>query len=251
MKASTVAALERINREFYRLRAREFSDTRKQPWPGWQRVSDLARKHLGPGRISVLDLGCGNGRFGTELDRLLGSAGLEISCLGIDSSVPLLGLAAAKSGSIGVGEQSFVAGDLVHRPLAQLAGRARFDLIVNFGLMHHIPSQRARAQLLAASAEHLRIGGLMAVSFWQFGGLERFENRTISWLGCQDVDPEDLEAGDRLLAWGESGAARYCHFTSPAEAEALVGPLGLEEISSFRSDGKTDDLNLYWVGHNT
>ncbi|MCP4203997.1 MAG: class I SAM-dependent methyltransferase [bacterium] len=259
MKASTVAALERINREFYRRRAAEFSDTRSRPWPGWQRVLELVRRNLDSQRISILDLGCGNGRLLPELGRALGGDKQEVSYLGVDVSAPLLAIA-ARAGqadrAAALRVPRLVAADLVARPLAELEPAASFDLIFNFGLMHHVPSFGARRRLLAESAGRLRPGGVLAVSFWQFGDRERFRRRLVSWRAAADrVDPGDLEAGDCLLAWGDSGAVRYCHFANEAEAEALVEELELERLSSFREDGVSRDLNLYYVlrkrGHNT
>lgn len=249
MKASTVAALERINRDFYRQRASEFSDTRKQPWPGWQRVLELARRNLGTHRISILDLGCGNGRLLGELGRVLGGANVEISYLGIDVSLPLLALAAGAAHSAGLPASRLMAADLVQRPLAELESATGFDLILNFGLMHHLPSRRVRRRLLAESSLRLRDGGVMAVSFWQFGDKERFRRRFVPWRddAAHGVDPRDLEAGDHLLAWADSGAARYCHFADAQEAEALVTELELKRLSSFREDGNSRDLNLYHV----
>jgi len=258
MKASTVAALERINQAFYSRRASEFSDTRKQPWPGWRRVLELARDYLKGSRISVLDLGCGNGRFFDELGPALGSPKVEISYLGIDASWPLLTLAARTVAAGGWSTSRLVVADLVHRPLAELEAATRFDLIVNFGLMHHVPSRKARRRLLVACAGRLRQGGVLAVSFWQFGDRERFRRRFLPWRDAAEggpdapaalaaIDERDLEAGDHLLAWGDAGAVRYCHFADEREAGALVAELGLEPLSSFREDGGSGNLNLYKV----
>lgn len=258
MKASTVAALERINREFYHRRALEFSDSRSHGWPGWQLVLELARGHLRSERISVLDLACGNARFLPQLERLVSAAGPNVRYLGVDASVALLALAARAADAPRASKQAtgfepinrrLFAADLVHRPLAQLDPSARFDLIVSFGLMHHIPSRARRLRLLKTSAERLSPGGLLAVSFWQFGDKERFQDRFRPWNDPEagGVDPEDLEDGDSLLAWGDAGAVRYCHFASPIEARSLVEGLGLDAIASFTADGSTKDLNLYWV----
>jgi len=247
MKASTVAALERINRDFYTRRAAEFSDTRKQPWPGWQRVLAIAREHIDTRRISILDLGCGNGRFRAELASAFGSAGADIVYLGIDASLPLLALARSGASPECPFETRLIAGDLVRRPLDELGTSARFDLILNFGVMHHVPSRAARGRLLAASARLLRPGGLLAVSFWQFGDRMRFRRRALPWRERPElgVDEADLEAGDHLLSWGDAGELRYCHYADPQEAGELVSALGLEPLASFSDDGRTRDLNLY------
>ena len=38
MNQETVQALHRINRDFYRRCAAEFSASRRRPWPGWERA---------------------------------------------------------------------------------------------------------------------------------------------------------------------------------------------------------------------
>lgn len=246
MRASTVAILDRINRQFYRARAGEFSATRRRAWPGWDRLLDLASERLLPSAssdgLAVLDLGCGNGRL---LPRLSAKLGPAISYLGIDLSVPLL----ARASSLHrLEEATFVAADLMARPPAPLAAGGRFDLIAAFGLLHHVAGRERRRELLREAARRLRPGGLLAVSFWQFGELERFERRFLPWSELPEgsrVDESDLEPGDHLLAWGEGGAARYCHYASPDEADALMGALDLEPVARFRADGSTGELNLY------
>ncbi len=70
MRAETAAALKRINRHFYSRHAAEFSARREAPWPGWRRVAEGVerRRQDRAGVISVLDLGCGNGRLARFLD---------------------------------------------------------------------------------------------------------------------------------------------------------------------------------------
>ena len=59
MKDDTARRLLAINRSFYQRHAADFARTRRQAWAGWQRLLPLLR-----GRARLLDVGCGNGRFG-------------------------------------------------------------------------------------------------------------------------------------------------------------------------------------------
>lgn len=239
MKASTVAILDGINREFYRTRAAEFSRTRKRPWPGWQRVFEVVERHHDRARIPVLDLGCGNGRL---LPELIGAFGSRIDYLGIDASLPLLAEARGRR----LDRASFVAADLVSTGTREIGQTGRFDLVLAFGLLHHLPSFALRRDLLVRAAELLARDGFLAVSFWQYGARGRFRSRILSWRE-HGVDPEAVERGDHLLAWGDRGAVRYCHFADPEEAEELVASVGLETVANFSSDGESGDLNLYFV----
>jgi SAM-dependent methyltransferase len=256
MRRETVQALDRINREFYLAQGDEFDATRQRPWSGWRRVVERFRssRPAGHGAHSILDVGCGNGRFAdflaTELDE-----GWEYT--GIDASPVLLSSARSSAPSRQHSQQDnrqpgwrvvladVATGDL---PLARRDGV--FDLIAVFGLMHHVPSWERRRSLLVELAEHLSPGGMLAVSFWQFGVDSRFDRRTLEWreynaTTSNPVSLEDLETGDRLLRWSDGAGVRYCHFAGPAEASELTAASGLARLETFRADGASGELNLY------
>ena len=67
-----IRRLNQINHDFYRVTAAEFDQTRTQPWPGWHKLlSYIERIAHRSSTVTVLDVGCGNGRFGVFLhDRL-------------------------------------------------------------------------------------------------------------------------------------------------------------------------------------
>ena len=261
MNEKTVQTLTRLNAEFYKRWAEEFSRTRQASWPGWARVLTTwqRRLQLSPGRIapSILDLGCGNGRFGVYLED---SLDLPFEFRGVDASRTLLEMAQRRVPAAGRGSFSFEALDLVAAPLADLLSDHHFDLIVLFGVFHHIPSSRRRESLLQELKLHLAPGALVAVSFWQFAARDRWRRRIVPWevynrLAPEPVDRAQLEDGDYLLAWGElvgaggvgEASLRYCHFADPEEAGRLVDGSGLEIVESFVSDGETGDLNLYYL----
>ena len=67
MNRVTVERLIALNREFYRSRAAEFDVSRRNPWPGWARVLDAIDRTR---NVAILDVGCGNGRFGLFAEEL-------------------------------------------------------------------------------------------------------------------------------------------------------------------------------------
>lgn len=243
MNRPTADRLSAINRRFYRDFAAEFDATRDAPWPGWERVLRPVERTR---QICILDVGCGNGRFGRFAERRLGRS---IRYFGVDSSPELLRAASRDAGR----QWSLLEGDALDGEWpAEVASRS-FDLVACFGLMHHIPGEANRRAVAERTAERVGEGGWLAVSFWQFGADERFDGRIVSWdEAAPGLDEEELEPGDRLLRWGqapqgdrEPRPVRYCHHCPPEEADRLTRGLGLELGDRYLSDGRTDDLNLY------
>lgn len=255
MNDATAAALNRINRNFYRLFSRTFSETRSRPWDGWQRVVDSFRHewrlHEQPPLVpSILDVGCGNGRFGIYLSQHLPH---PYRYLGVDASADLLSEARQRLASESRGQWELLELDLLSGDVGAVWRRHAFHFIAVFGVLHHLPGIERRRQLLAALAGRLAPRGVLALSFWQFAARARFRRRIIPWpehnLGSDEpIDVDQLEPGDFLLAWGqEPSARRYCHYASPQEAAELVGSLGLTKIVRFRADGESGELNLYYL----
>ena len=173
MDEKTIRALNAINRSFYRDAAAEFSATRRDPWPGWQRLPPLIEEHL-PGRdLHVLDVGCGNGRFAAFLAGALPERRApSLRYCGIDASAPLL--AAVRARQLPFAEVETRLADVVETPIEEPLGARRFSLIAVFGVLHHVPGERRRRRLLqvarraprarrAAGARDLAVRGVPAL----------------------------------------------------------------------------------------
>jgi SAM-dependent methyltransferase len=278
MQEATRRALNALNRTFYDRRGETFDATRDHPWPGWPRALAAAlpdRMGVAEGDaetpappLRVLDLGCGNGRFAHFLmHRGLG----PVEYLGLDSSEPLLESArktlrrAPRDFFVQLAELDFVQGTVAndgraddHRHTEDTGPESippgPFDLIVLFGVLHHVPGEDMRRRLVAALADRLAPGGALVLTAWQFGRDARFE-RTM--LGATELaarapelgfDPADLEPGDHLLGFGgDDSVPRFCHFVDEAELDRLWEGLPLVELARFRDDGRSADLNAYRV----
>ncbi|MBC7810451.1 MAG: class I SAM-dependent methyltransferase, partial [Burkholderiales bacterium] len=231
MDDTTVRRLNDINREFYRITAADFDQTRQQAWPGWERL--LPYLDVSSQALSVLDVGCGNGRFGLFLASSVGAAHeppLRILYHGIDNNAALLSraqhsLAALPNISSTLEERDIVDGYIVE----DLPSTGRYDLVALFGVLHHVPDFERRKTLLRTLAERVRPGGVLAFACWRFYEELRWRERITPW-------PDDLadkvEAGDYLLDWrrGET-ALRYCHYVDDAEHAALIAATGLNEVA--------------------
>ena len=244
MDAATIARLNDLNRRFYRRHAAAFDAKRRAPWPGWERI--VASPAAG-GRPAILDVGCGNARYGLEAERRLGR---PVDYVGLDASRELLRLARARTPS----HWRFVEADFVACGLP-LARECRFDLVTCFGVLHHVPGEAVRAALLTSLAARLAPGGRLAVSFWRFGERRRFRGRALDrhapggWP-VEGLDTSELEANDYRLPWGEERPDRpwrYCHWVDGEEIERLVTGIGLRRLDEYTADGRSGDLNHYCV----
>lgn len=229
MDATTIQRLNNINREFYRSTAADFDATRGQAWPGWERLLPYLQTSL-----SVLDVGCGNGRFGLFLAEKLGSG---LTYHGMDNNRALLDYAQQALSTHPDIAFTLEERDIVENPPSASA----YDLVAAFGLLHHVPGATQRQDFVRALAERVTVGGLLAFACWRFYDYERFRKRIVPW-------PEgfQVEAHDYLLDWRRGTTAlRYCHYVNDAEQAALEAATGLAIVENWRADGFTEEVNAY------
>jgi SAM-dependent methyltransferase len=254
MDRATRLALNAVNREFYARVAPEWSETRRTPWPGFARVLACLRAQTAAGSgaaqssgmpLRVLDVGAGDGRFA---EYLRGAWSEDVDYCGLDASGDLL--AHAQRRNLGP-HWRFVQSDFVQAPPCAALPPGPFDLIAVLGVLHHVPGQLARCELVRALAARMAPHGLLAVTFWRLTDDPRFASRVIPWAvhnatAHTPIPQEQLELGDTLLRWGAGSAPpRYCHFPSGVETEALLAATELRVVERFRADGRGDRLNEY------
>lgn len=258
MRVQTITALNQLNRDFYQQISRDFSESRNFSWQGWHKLLKfLPRKK----QLRILDLGCGNGRLVEFLGKELKQ---NFSYLGLDNSTALLKIAQQQ-----FSQQKFIFCDLVENYLQEQEtfnlGKEKFDLIVAFGLTHHLPSQRLRQKFLQNLKKHLAPNGLIVLTVWQFAQEKQRFQKNI--LNVQKISKNrkiklcrklqliklllQLERNDYLLDWRRGSKAgqyfRYCHFISENEMAQLARQAGLQVSNSFFADGKSKQLNQYFL----
>jgi hypothetical protein len=262
MSADTAKTLIGLVSDFYREHHASFSDTRRRPWPGFERCCDAitgvlaspGMPHIGQAQsLVMLDLACGNLRFYDYLAAALPKVSIE--CHAIDLGQVLVPMRP------GISYQSLDILSALADPrcgsLASLLDSPTVDLAVCLGFRHHVPLQDWRRQVLADLLTQTRPGGLAIASFWQYMKSDSLREQArashaeaLSELGAQGRRLEGLGPGDHLLGWqGIAGAWRYCHSFSDSEVDELADSLAGQArlLDRFNSDGRGGGLNAYLV----
>lgn len=229
-----------LNHVFYQTFAEQFAETRTRLQPGVLRILDSVSKDE-----QILDLGCGNGTLALELWRRSHQA----NYIGLDFSPELISIANKNMGKKDAQSDRFT---FLHEDLAtaswekSLTGK-RFDVILAFAVLHHLPGSDMRKDVISKVSAHLPVGGRFIHSNWQFLNSQRLRARIQPWFNI-GLSETDIEPGDYLLDWRRGGTGlRYVHHFTLEELEALAQETGFEILDSFHSDGDGGRLGLYQI----
>lgn len=214
----------------YSIHAHEFSQTRQSPWFGWNKI--LKYKIINP-QSKILDIGCGNGRF---LKFLIDNNIQFESYIGIDNSDELLKIADYQFPNTN-SQISFLNIDVEDETWGEQFQETEFELIIAFGLLHHIRTFKQREQLFQTIEQLLSQDGVAVVTLWQFLLYSRFTSKIKKELGENDFE----------MSFGKKGATRFVHFTSDTELQNILNSTNLEVIEDFLADGDNNKLNRYVV----
>ena len=238
MDEQTIAKLLALNRQFYAAFARPFAASRSLSDPALTSILP----HI-PQRARVLDLGCGNGRLALLLDQERPGA----TYVGVDAAAELIEVARAQVGRLAATTVEFHVADVARPGWSEAFGETTFDCVVILAVLHHVPSQRLRVQVLRESAHLLEPHGRLILSTWQFLDSARLRRKIVDWSEIGIVE-EALEPGDYLLDWKRQGRGlRYCHLVDQAEVERLAAESGLRVRETFRAGGREGNLSLFAV----
>jgi len=225
-----------LNRQFYQTFAVQFSATRQRLQPGVFRLLPSLLKAQ-----SILDLGCGNG----ELARQLGDDRYTGRYVGLDFSPGLLDII-QKSPPAGL-QASFYQADLSESSWVSAVQGQTFDAILAFAVLHHLPGEALRRQILRQVHSLLAPEGVFLFSNWQFLNSERLRQRIQPWEKA-GLSEAEVDNGDYLLDWRSGGTGlRYVHHFHLAELTELAKETAFTILETFYSDGENERLSLYQV----
>ena len=256
-KRHLAQALDEINRRFYDRFADSFHQSRVHGWAGWYEIVDQLPAHP----LRILDLGCGNGRLSQFVETtLIDTHGHEIEHFyGLERCRDLLAFAAQRNTPFPATWSEWSWAPVLNDQSPALAvDHEGVDWVTLFGIMHHVYGYERRLKLLIWAAAHLRVGGVLTISLWDFGAHEKWDKKKLPWVDYAEshgLDLTQLEPGDFLLGWsGMSDTPRYCHWVSREEEQRMLNDVvanaavGLS--AGFRA-GNEGDLNRYWCWKRT
>jgi SAM-dependent methyltransferase len=234
MQDDIIQQLRRLNQEFYQTFASSFAETRGRLQPGvTQTLSQAAAAD------SILDLGCGNG----GVARHLAEFGHTGEYYGLDSSPALIEIAAENCSHP---KAQFFVADLADPDWPRFVPES-FNLVFAFAVLHHIPGQALRIQLLKQIHDLLPAGGRFTLSNWNFPESKRLQKRVLPWSTVA-IEEKDIDPGDALLDWRRDGyGLRYVHHFSEDELKNLAQAAGFSVVQTFYSDGEGGRLGMYQV----
>ncbi|MDX1437390.1 MAG: class I SAM-dependent methyltransferase [Anaerolineales bacterium] len=247
MQPEVADRLVELNHRFYQSFAGPFSESRLRLQPGVVRILEKI-----PNETSVLDLGCGGG----TLAAFLIERGFRGAYLGLDFSPGLLENARESVASAyrhsempasPAARFEFKQADLAGPAWEDGLPREKFEYILAFATLHHIPGAELRLRLLSQIRRHISDDGRFIHSNWQFLNSERLRGRILPWE-LAGLSPDDVDPGDALLDWRRGGEGqRYAHHFLPEELQSLADQSGFTIEAQFFSDGREGNLGLYQV----
>lgn len=207
--------------------AEEFSKTRNTIWEGWIK---LLTHILLIDNLNVLDIGCGNGRF----IRFLVDNNVKFnSYLGVDYSKELLKI--AEYNYTLNPNVKFSTINLLKNWDEKIKKLPKFNLIVAFGVTHHLETAESRELFFKTISEIIERSGYIILSFWKFK-----ENENLFQTAFE------ISSNLYKLKFGKN-ATRICYDFEESEILQLIEKNSLEIIERYFADSKNNRGNEYFV----
>lgn len=202
MKDRTKKEILASVKKTYNSIAKDFSNTRKS---GWQEFEEFL-KYI-KDNDSLVDLGCGNGRFYEFLKDKR-----KVRYLGIDNSKKLLEEAKKLT------KAKFIEGDLLKIPVKT----ASTKVLACIAAFHHLPSRELREKSLKEMHRILKKNGKLLLTVWNLLAQPKYKKEVtkakLKWLTTFGK----YEKRGLLIPWGDEKIPRYYYTFKQREIEKLL-----------------------------
>jgi 2-polyprenyl-3-methyl-5-hydroxy-6-metoxy-1,4-benzoquinol methylase len=252
--------LQQLIEDFYDKNSDSWDDSRQNYWHSWQEMWQIVSPRLlSQQKISIMDVGCGNGRMlEFYASRLLESSAKTLQkteLFGIDISAGLLNMAEKRLESFGpqlsykldridVTDESKLGQVIVENDTS-------YDLISIIALLHHIPTQEQRISLLAELGKKIEPRGYLIFTTWEFLEEPQLAKKLVTAEKlAQYLKEHELELGkgDHIMSWGKNERSyRFVHAFDTEEKKELIEATGLNLIREFKDDGRNGKLNHIFI----
>ena len=224
--------------------ADHFSQTRYKDWSEFYDFD----KYLQTG-ISVLDVGCGNGRLLNFLVKY------GIKYVGIDVSEKLVQIAkkiADEKITSSISSYSFLKAPATELPFANQS----FDIVFAVASLYHIPSHKLRNQSVKEIARVLKPGGIFIMTYWNMWEKNR-RKLIVNNILYKLIGKSKLDFFDTEKPWknpdGKVIVNRYCHAFRLSEIEKLAKNNNIETLEKYymkkgRRVKSNDGFNGVYIG---
>lgn len=199
----------------YDLIAKEFSNTRKLFWPEWSFFSRFLDNFSNKEKISILDVGCGNGRFLKFLQEI---KHLNFYYQGFDISKKLL-----EEAQKSFPEVSFTKGNMTSLPYQDNS----FDILASIASFHHLKNIDERKNTLKEFYRVLKPNGILLIMVWNLWHNDKYQQQKEDAQALFDSGQSE-SSQDFNITWGKEKINRYYYAFQLEELKNLLLNSGLE-----------------------
>ena len=220
--------LEEVRKNYDKI-AKKFSQRRKDLWPEMNFLVD----NFVESDDKILDIGCGNGRL---LKRLRGKS---VRYVGIDFSKALINEARNKFPGY-----HFQIANAINLPFPNNS----FDKVYAIAFLHHIPSKKARKQVIKESKRVLKERGLLILTVWNLLSKRPIRKKILKNFLLKIIGKVKLDVFDIFLPWmGKNRCFFHCFRRGELRSLIKEADLRIIKSGSIIVPRKRKNYNLYVV----